>query len=293
MNAKEKTDVLTEKIDEAIEELAFQLSQGHTKAYLDMLDWYAHFHKYSIGNSMLIKLQCPHATLVAGFKRWQELGFTVKKGECGIAIRAPWLKKVPDPETGELVEKLIGYWPTYVFDISQTQEYPDKQPPDIYAPIGGNWAELYDYIKLQVLCNGIIVSHQPMPRGVQGMYWDGHICIADRLPAFWRITTIIHEYVHNVAHGPYGDAQDLTLNQREWEAESVTYAVCVAIGIRHDVARDYLLHYQFTNEDLHAAVKRIQALTKRVIKELRLAQEVKVWQKEGTSAKSVSSAMSA
>jgi hypothetical protein len=275
LSSAEKAQVLTDQIDEALEDLSFQLSQGHTDKYLQMLEFYSRFWKYSIGNSILIYLQRPDATLVAGFKKWAELGFTVKPGEKGLAIRAPWLKKEIDQETGEIKERLIGYLATFVFDISQTKEYPAKQPPTIFAPVHGDWQSLYEHVRLWAFTQGVAMTESAMPEGVHGMYSNSNVFINERLQPFYKLTTALHEYVHHVAHGSPDQRDNLTRDQREWEAESVTYVLCRSLGIEHETARDYLLSYHFTTEDLEAVTRKVSALVKQITADLHLAEEAK------------------
>ena len=82
------------------------------------------FHRYSVGNAILIQLQKPDAAHVAGFRAWQKLGRHVKKGEHGIAIMAPvvYRKKVQDGDRD--VEVVSTFKTAYVFDISQTEGRP-------------------------------------------------------------------------------------------------------------------------------------------------------------------------
>jgi antirestriction protein ArdC len=95
-----------------------------------MLRTAAKFHRYSFHNQLLIFLQRPDATLVAGFRRWQQLGCHVRKGEKGIAIFAPcsYRTKV-ETEDGEeqTLQSIRGFRVVYVFDISQSEgeELPD------------------------------------------------------------------------------------------------------------------------------------------------------------------------
>ena len=87
------------------------------------------FHHYSLNNCWLIALQFPTATQVAGYKRWQELGRQVKKGEKSIAILAPLIKR--DKETDE--RKVIGFRTASVFDLYQTEgpELPSLPKPQL------------------------------------------------------------------------------------------------------------------------------------------------------------------
>ncbi|MCA9191069.1 MAG: hypothetical protein KDB03_04890, partial [Planctomycetales bacterium] len=84
------------KSESAIKELAQALSQGKSEVLCNYLDAMCKFHQYSFGNCMLIYIQKPDATFVAGFNRWKEFHRWVKKGEKGIAILAPLVRKVKD-----------------------------------------------------------------------------------------------------------------------------------------------------------------------------------------------------
>lgn len=83
------------------------------------------FWQYSFHNVLLILRQCPHASMVTGFRGWQKLGRWVRKGEKGIVILAPIFRKVED---GDEEKAIGGFKPVYVFDISQTD---GKPLPDI------------------------------------------------------------------------------------------------------------------------------------------------------------------
>lgn len=277
MSRSEKGEELNEQVEAALAELSDQLAQGHTQTYLDMLSWYAKLWRYSFWNTVLIQWQRPNATIVAGYKRWQELGFTVRRGEKGIAIRAPWLRKDTDQETGEIRERLIGYLATYVFDISQTVEYPDKQPPELYKPVPGDWGQLYDQLRAQIVRQGLTIDEARLPGGAHGLYGNNQIFISEELDPFHKVTVTIHEYVHHVAHGTPEKREGLTRNQREWEAEQTTWVVCQALGIEHETARDYLLSYAYTTEDLAQSIRRTQQLVKQVMTDLDLLQEKKTW----------------
>ena len=86
--------------DEALKELSSALQQGKSEKLLGYLGMMSRFHNYSFGNCILIAMQKPDATLVAGFGKWKEMNRFVKKGEKGIAILAPLVgKKKMDAET--------------------------------------------------------------------------------------------------------------------------------------------------------------------------------------------------
>lgn len=86
------------------------------------------FHDYSLNNTILIAMQKPDATQVAGYRKWQELGRQVRKGETAIKIFVPYKRKVEDPDTGDVTHRVTGFGIGNVFDISST----DGEPlPDV------------------------------------------------------------------------------------------------------------------------------------------------------------------
>src|SRR5947209_9274305 len=114
----------------ALATLAQALDSGDSQALTNYLTMMARFHSYSWNNSLLIALQRPSATRVAGFHTWLRCGRHVRKGEKGIAILAPVLCKVkPQPRQSEHDEQtathtfqcLLGFRTAYVFDIAQTE----------------------------------------------------------------------------------------------------------------------------------------------------------------------------
>jgi hypothetical protein len=88
----------------------------------------ARFHRYSANNSLLILVQRPTATRVAGYKRWRELGRQVRRGEEGIRIFAPIFRTVEDEEGGEKARILCSFKVVKVFDVSQTDPVPGAPP---------------------------------------------------------------------------------------------------------------------------------------------------------------------
>lgn len=120
MKAKELADSVKEQMEEILK-LADETARS--EAFQNYLKHLARFHKYSFHNCMLIALQRPDATQVAGYMRWKELGRQVIKGEKGIAILAPMIKKFDrlKADGTEATEKaLVGFRRVHVFDVSQT-----------------------------------------------------------------------------------------------------------------------------------------------------------------------------
>jgi hypothetical protein len=115
--------------NQAIEQLITALNEGRSETLTQYLAAIGRFHRYSLRNVMLIASQKPAATHVAGFHTWHKLGRFVKKGEKGILILAPLVRRKNESagqnETDES-STAVGFRATYVFDISQTdgQELP-------------------------------------------------------------------------------------------------------------------------------------------------------------------------
>jgi hypothetical protein len=277
MGKVETGERLTQQVNRYIEDLQDELAQGHTERFLETLNFYSRFWKYSWGNSVLIASQCPHATLVAGYNRWKELGFQVKKGATGIAIRAPWLRKEINPDTGLKEERLIGFFGTYVFDITQTEEWPEKQPPPVFQDPPGDYDELYAQLSRQVIAQGVTLDELPLPTGHHGFCQLGinRIVISSKISAYQKATCLIHEYCHHIAHAPTKERSRFLETEREWQAESVSYVVCKAIGVENINSRDYLLGYKLTTDKLGDMLQFIQKTTKQVLSDLDLLQPIK------------------
>lgn len=92
---------LTAQVDDGIRDLLGEMQQGKSDRLQRYFEFSARFHRYSVHNQLLIYLQCPQATFVAGYRKWQEMGYQVAKGERGIRILAPRPREIRDEETGE------------------------------------------------------------------------------------------------------------------------------------------------------------------------------------------------
>ena len=85
---------LTQRIETLFQTLASDTDALHaSEAIQRVFDFYAQFHRYSLQNTLLIAMHCPHATHVAGFRAWQKMGRWVKRGEHGIPILVPLYPK--------------------------------------------------------------------------------------------------------------------------------------------------------------------------------------------------------
>ncbi len=232
---KEKIDrLMNEQIDRVID-----ISKGtfHSKEYKKMLQTMAMFHHYSWHNIMLIWVQCPHATYVAGFKRWLELKRYVKKGEKGIAILAPMFKnlvKIGEDGTDLSEKALVGFRKVYVFDVSQT----DGEDLDLY--------EIHQYVEDRDVGDTLTIMLNQISKQVPVQFYhsatkEGGHCNKDSININERICnteqkvmiTLLHEYTHwvldfNEGEGHVNSPADL----KEMIAASVPYIIMRTLGIK-------------------------------------------------------------
>ena len=193
------------------------------------------FHRYSLRNTLLIAHQCPHATYVAGFRRWLELGRAVRKGEKGIRIFAPirYPQRDPGQTDGDRGEReLVGFRLAAVFDVSQTEPLPDTDPAPLDppgAPVSGDsHVHLLGPLEQHARTLGFSVGYEPL-QGRSGYCSrrESRIVIDAALPANAKVATLVHELAH--AHGI--DYATHSRDEAELIVESVAFIVCGSVGL--------------------------------------------------------------
>jgi len=197
-----------------------------SESYRRWLEVLSRFYDYSLGNQLLIAFQRPDATRVAGFNAWLKLGRCVRKGEKGIAIVVPHVRKVVE-ENGEEGRRVTGFGTGYVFDISQT----DGEPlPELNVPVleGDVGSELWDGLHRFATAQGVSVSVRPpdeLGPHTMGYYTPAtkEIVVADH-SQLQKTKTLAHELGHHVAR-----IDDRAEN--ECLAESIAYVVCGHFGV--------------------------------------------------------------
>lgn len=269
------------KAEAAQQQLADSVEQLHDpEAWARYLDWAGRFHKYSWGNIMLIMLQRPDATRVAGFRKWQELGRQVRKGEKGLTILAPRTGPCRDCKgEGTGCSRCGGrgrylYFTTAtVFDIGQTDgdEVPAPPVPDAQLLTGGD-AAMFDRLAELLTPAGWTVevgSTAEAGPGVNGFCQHDRrrIVIAeDRDPAH-RVKTLLHELAHASLHDPAVVDYTAERGRCEVEAESVAHVVLAGLGLD---TTGYSLGYVtgWANGDaqvLRAAAQRVLGEARRML----------------------------
>ena len=255
--------VLTsEKPADKLKEITDRLEQGITELfeserYKEYLRVMSKFHNYSFNNTLLIAMQKPDASLVAGFSSWKNnFGRNVMKGEKGIKIIAPSPFTVKqevektDPQTGKPIigkdgkpvteEKEIkvpAYKVVSVFDVSQTE---GRELPDIAVDeLTGDVDRFKDFFAALEQASPVPIGFEKIEGGAHGYYHleEKRIAIDEGMSDLQTLKTAIHEIAHAKLH-------DIDLNApkeeqkprvdrrtREVEAESVAYTVCQHYGL--------------------------------------------------------------
>ena len=247
---KQKVQEITEKLEQGIKEL---FESEKYKTYLNTM---SKFHNYSFNNTMLIAMQKPDATLVAGFKAWQKnFDRHVKKGEKGIRILAPAPYKIKeeqeklDPVTGEImldkngmpiteeVEiKIPAFRVVPVFDVSQTD---GKELPDIGVnELSGSVEDYEDFMQALTEVSPVPITYEDIEGDAKGYFHttDHRIAIQEGMSQSQTVKTAIHEVAHAKLHDREQNQDidavlDKDRNTKEVEAESVAYTVCQHFGI--------------------------------------------------------------
>ena len=206
------------------------------------LDFLGSFHQYSLNNTLLIQVQCPHATQVAGFKAWQTKGRQVRKGETAIRIFGKPFRIVAetDEATGEKTRRAVKCPPPVVsvFDISQTDPIEGVEQP--IAPVaqlqGDDPADLFERIAAWMTGQGWTVTREQIPGEVNGFCTiDGsrRIVVDADLSDAHAAKTAIHEAAHAILHTDEDGKATTEPDQAtcELEAESVAYVVAGLHGL--------------------------------------------------------------
>ena len=255
-------NLTAEKPAEKLKEITDRLEQGITELfdserYKEYLRVMSKFHNYSFNNTLLIAMQKPDASLVAGFTAWKnQFQRNVKKGEKGIKIIAPSPFKIKqetekiDPQTQKPVigrdgkpvteEKEItipAYKVVSVFDVSQTE---GKELPDIAVDaLTGDVEQYSDFFAALEKTSPVPIGFEKIEGGAHGYYHleDKRIALDEGMSELQTLKTAIHEIAHAKLHdidlnAPKDEQQPrVDRRTREVEAESVAYTVCQHYGL--------------------------------------------------------------
>ena len=228
---------MTDRTKETLEKLKNGLRNlKTTEEYINYMKFMSMFYNYSFNNVMLIMLQYPEASLVAGYSKWRKWNRYIKKGEKAISVIAPiprTVKKINE-KTGEEEEgNYLSYKAVPVFDISQTEGDPlPKFGIDELKQSVNFYEKTIDNLKL--------VSRAPIYidskwKGEAKGYYNTkkhEIHIKDGMSQLQTIKTMLHEIAHSFMHNEEKMKEEKTdINTREVEAESVAFVVCEYLGL--------------------------------------------------------------
>jgi len=199
------------------------------RRYLEIM---SKFWRYSYRNQLLIMVQMPQATRVAGFRKWRDMKRWVKKGSKAIRILAPSMRKATeeDPETGKEVEKEdILFFPVNVFDVSQTRGEPLPEV-DITVQGDSSSAVLQNLLEF---CRTKNIKVDFRNLGINGLYGyskGGSIAVTNSETINTQANILIHEVAHEVLSHRN---QKLRRQQKEIQAEGVAYVVTKHFGMEN------------------------------------------------------------
>lgn len=223
-----------------------------SEGWLAWLKFARRFRNYSLGNQLLIQAQRPGAKLVAGYRSWESLGRHVKKGEKGIAILAPMIRKasLEEIEQEGALTVLRGFKPVFVFDLSQTEGDPIPIPEMPPAYISDE--ALFE--QLILVATKADITTRVVDRAPDGVYgwWDHFdriISIAKDQDIASKTATMLHELAH--AFDPECESPASETAERELVAESAAFLVGTELGIdMREASSHYVMTYGATVERL-------------------------------------------
>ena len=257
-NAQQVREI-TDKLEQGIKEL---FESEKFKEYLTTM---SKFYNYSFNNTLLIAMQKPDATLIAGYTSWQRnFDRHVMKGEKGIKILAPapykaqeerekidpaTQKPVLDADGKPVTETVEVLRPAFkvvcVFDVSQTdgKELPDIAVDELTGSVE-NYAAFFEALKQE---SPVPISFEGIPGGAKGYFShvENRIAIQEGMSEIQTVKTAIHEIAHAKLHAIKPDEkvapeERKDRHTKEVEAESVAYTVCQRYGIE---TSDYSFGY--------------------------------------------------
>jgi antirestriction protein ArdC len=200
-----------------------------SETYISALHFRAKFHRYSMHNVWLIFTQYPTATQVAGYHTWLGLGRYVKKGETGISILAPLVRKTKDDEGNEHIY-ISGFKTATVFDIAQTegQDIPQLPAAKLLEDNSLEIQLLLGKTQLYARSKGFTLSKADLDRA-HGFYnvAKKQIVIKEGLAPLQHLKTLLHE----LAHALFEHSTKQYRPTVELEAESCAFLVCDALGL--------------------------------------------------------------
>jgi len=255
-----KNKEITQASLKRVKELVASVDAMTDKEYQGMLDSMVKFHQYSFYNQMILMFH--NCSQVAGYKRWQELGRSVKKGSKAVWILAPayYKKKVTvKDEEGEEEEtevRKLYFRSVPVFDIADTEGKEIERNLTTRSKV--NFPEAKEAAgKL-----GFSVKLKPLEIATGGYIKEKAITLNSNLNDTEHVGTLIHELSHGLLEHTNSNNGELPAEVKEQQAETATYLVCQILGVKRK-SQFYLRNWNLSKN----IVKDFQTLDK-VAKEI-------------------------
>lgn len=283
---KERVKELTDKLEDGVRDV---FESGR---YGDYLASMSKFHNYSANNTLLIFMQRPDASYVAGFNKWRnDFGRTVKKGERAIRIVAPAPKTIRsksqlideggkpvlnengNPVTVENIDKIPTFKVVSVFDVSQTE---GDDLPSVVGELDGSVEGYEDLMSVLKDVSPVPIAFEAMGPDTKGYFHrvEKRIALAEGQSQIQSVKTCIHEIAHATLHDP--DMQEAVVDTgdlpnrrtREVQAESVAFTVCSYLGLdTSDYSFGYIAEWSASKEtsELKDSIECIRAASSGLI----------------------------
>lgn len=244
---QEKVKIITDKLEQGIKDLM------NSDNYKEWLSKMSALHRYSFGNQVLIFLQKPDASMVAGMTTWnKDFKRSINKGEKGLVILAPCpfkktidkpvfdengnpvLGKDGEQETEKKVIEMQSFRPVYVYDVSQTsgEPVPTLGPDELNGTVE-NYDKIFEALKE---VSPVPITFEAITDGSKGYYshTEKRIAIKEGLSPAMALSVLAHEISHSLAHSQEtlkatGEIKDR--RTKEVEAESISFAVSSYLGL--------------------------------------------------------------
>jgi hypothetical protein len=279
---------LMDKINMYISDLANATDDRAVSAELKKyFDFFARFRGHSFYNTMLIWIQNPNATKVAGFRQWQDkFNRRVVKGAKSIMIFAPMFSKkdkTDDIEDDGSIDKSalstipVRFRPVNVFDIADTEPMNEKGE----VPKTPEWfteseptertKELFSYVKEAAEDMGIKITMGDAKGGEKGYSAGDHINMSSSVDGAGELSTLIHEFAHELMHWKktslfyQGDEVKFDSAIKELQAESVAYTVMKHYDLPVQHQPTYIALWKGNKEKILANIRVISEVAKFII----------------------------
>ncbi|MBV6717277.1 ArdC-like ssDNA-binding domain-containing protein [Paenibacillus chitinolyticus] len=255
----------TAKVNELYKQLKTGVEEFYSSdRWKEFLTVQARFHQYSFRNVLLIYMQCPHATRVAGFEDWKKFGRHVKRGETAIKILGPKHRREVDEKTGEENWVLNGFYQASVFDISQTG---GEELPSLSYELSKDTPTLRRFYEMAKAISPAPIQEVTLKGSMKGSYnyTTQTISIKKGMAALQKCKTLIHEIAHAMLHTETDKPREL----REVEAEGTAFVVLNYFGFdTSEYSFSYVAGWNGSAEHISKAGEAIQKAAVKLIDDL-------------------------